>query len=133
VPERIFWPAEVLLSFKSIVADYLWFDLLMTDRQSADSFAVQLDAITDLDPHFNHVYRYGALTLLLKYKAVPLAMTLLQKGLQSAVNQSDWRMLAYLKLLNGEPRLQKLNVYNSNQRIILGIQTPMPAYLAMFV
>ena len=84
------------LSCKNIVADYYWLQLLTTENPSVEYLYASADFITDLDLHFNIVYRYGAVLLGIYKKRNDLALKLLEKSLPFSNNSIDPRMHTYL-------------------------------------
>jgi hypothetical protein len=95
----MYLPHACYMSIKSIVADLYW-GLLFASPCDHENLYAMSEYITDLDPHFNVVYRYCALFLAYRSKQVPLALRLLHKSVYSAVNAHDWRIHLYIQLLS---------------------------------
>ncbi len=89
-------PTAWYCGFKTIAADFYWCLLQLHDDINAEYIFHTADNITDLDPHYNIVYRYAAIRLLIEYSDANLATTLLEKSLPSCFNNDDWRIYFYL-------------------------------------
>ncbi len=85
------------LGFNHIIADVCWLKLITSQDELYDHcFFEYAQYITDLDPHFNVVYRYAAVYLMTQRQRYDLATALLKKSLQSPVNADDRRIHFYL-------------------------------------
>jgi len=88
--------AKRFLGFRNFVADLYWLSLLQKDhtsnKLSADDIFSTADFITDLDPHFNVVYRFAAIGLMFNLKKPDFSYKLLVKALNSPFNNDDWRI-----------------------------------------
>ncbi|MEX0939810.1 MAG: hypothetical protein WDZ41_00445 [Candidatus Babeliales bacterium] len=89
-------PVLWYLTFKNIVADYYWLQMLCDDNLECNSCYAYSDFVTDLDLHFNIVYRYASIFLTNKSINADYTVSLLEKSLQSPINKVDWRIYFYL-------------------------------------
>lgn len=92
--ESMHVPPSWFLSVKAIAADWYWLCLLTKSTQDFKPIFTLAMRITDLDPHFNIVYRYAAVQLM-QSKHFDKAQQLLAKALRSPTNQADWRIYFY--------------------------------------
>lgn len=93
-------PASWYLSCKNIVADYYWLQLLITENPSVEYLYASADFITDLDPHFNIVYRYGSVVLGIYKKRNDLAQEILAKNIRNLKNTNKKEIAFYRKYFN---------------------------------
>lgn len=94
-----------LLGYDALTADVVWLQAIqyMAERakrgESFDGLYAYLDAVTELDPRYAHVYELGATALVALDRRPDEAVRLLEKGYAALPN--DWRvpyLLAYTLL-----------------------------------
>jgi tetratricopeptide (TPR) repeat protein len=86
---------QVSLGFQQIVADVIWFQAVQyyggyrKDYHDLAYFEGLIDLVTDLDPHFEFPYVFGAVVLSQDMGAYEKAIDLLRKGMVH--NPTTWR------------------------------------------
>jgi hypothetical protein len=126
-------PAVWYVGFNHIVADVYWFKCIANNQfSSAEELFFYADFITDLDPHFNIVYRYAAILLAHRFNHKNLAAQLLEKGIRSSFNQNDWRLhahLAHLSKTNDHKKMKGMCFAEKKRPFLASHWPEMPNFL----
>ena len=90
----------IFADFKSLASGFYALKLLHGSWRchecGAGCFFDRARFVTELDPHFNFVYRFAWLVLTLNLRRPDLANELVKNGLSSEFNREDWRLHFYV-------------------------------------
>jgi tetratricopeptide (TPR) repeat protein len=87
---------QAALGYRQLVADLTWFSAVQyyggyrKDYHDLAYFEGLIDIVTDLDPHFEFPYVFGAVVLSQDMRSLDAAIALLKKGI--ANNPTSWRL-----------------------------------------